>query len=114
MRYQRGSGWLAWQCHLKVSIEPTEGESLPCVLACLSEGVVVEASIVTVVMKDLDTVFCSILLKGKLGGECFVGLVIELEVNKSEVAEVVDKDGGTLVVFLGKFAFQLCIKSHIC
>ncbi len=97
---------------LKVGIDPTEGELLPCIVICLSEGVVVEASVVTVVMKEIDFVFCSVLLKGKLGGKCFVRLVIELEVNKSKVAEVVDKDGGALVVLLGKFAFQLCIKSY--
>jgi hypothetical protein len=52
------------------------------------------------------------LLQGKLGGECFVGLVIKLEVDKLEVAEVVNEDGGALVVLLGKFAFQLCIKTY--
>jgi hypothetical protein len=53
--------------------------------------------------------FCSVLPEGKLGGECFVRLVIKLEVDELEMAEVVDKDGGALVVLLGKFAFQLCI-----
>jgi hypothetical protein len=28
------------------------------------------------------------------------------------MAEVDDKDGGTLIVLLGKFAFQLCITSY--
>ncbi len=58
--------------------------------------------------------FCHILLKGKLGGKCFVGSIIKLEVGKLEAAEVVDKDGGTFVALLGEFAFQLCIKSHFC
>jgi hypothetical protein len=35
---------------LEMGIYPTEGELLPCVVACLLEGVVVEASIVAVVM----------------------------------------------------------------
>ncbi len=96
---------------LKVGIDSTEGELLPCVMACLLEGVVVEASVVAVIMQDLDSVFCSVLLEGELGGKCFVGLVVDLEVDKLEVAEVVDKDGGTLVVLLGKFAFQLCKKN---
>jgi hypothetical protein len=61
----------------------------------LSEGVVVEASVVAVVVQDFDSVFCHVLFEGKLGGECFVGLVVELEVDKSEAAEVVNKDGGT-------------------
>jgi hypothetical protein len=62
-----------------VGIDPTEGELLPCVVACLLEGVVVEASIVAVIMEDLDSMFSSILFKGKLGGKCFFGLVIESE-----------------------------------
>ncbi len=73
-----------------------------------------EASIVTVIMEDLDSMFCRVLLKGKLGGECYVRLVVKLKVDKLEVAIVVDEDGGALVALLGKFAFQLCIKSHFC
>jgi hypothetical protein len=73
-----------------------------------------EASVVAVVMKDLDSVFCQVLLKGKLGGKCFVGLVDEVEVNKSKAAIVVKKDGGALIAFLGECAFQLCIKFHFC
>jgi hypothetical protein len=90
---------------LKVGIDPTEVELLPCVVACLLEGIVVEASVVAVIMEDLDSMFCSILLDGKLGSKHFVGLVVKLEVDKSEAAEVVDKDGGTLIALLGKFAF---------
>ncbi len=56
--------------------------------------------------------FCHILLEGKLGGKCFVGLVVKLEVDKSKVAEVVDEDGGALIALLGEFAFQLFIKYH--
>jgi hypothetical protein len=99
---------------LKVGIDSTEGELLPCIVACLSEGVVVETSIVAMVMEDLDSMLCSILLEGKLGGESFVGLVIKLEVDESKAAEVVDKDGGAIVVLLGKFALQLCIKTYLC
>ncbi len=87
---------------------------LPCIVACLLEGVVVKTSVVAVVMEDLDSMLCSILLKGELGGKCFVGLVIELEVDKSEAAEVVNKDGGAIVALLGKFALQLCIKTYSC
>ncbi len=50
--------------------------------------------------------FCSILFEGKLGGKCFVQLIVELEVDKTEAAEVVEKDGGALVALLGKFACQ--------
>jgi hypothetical protein len=97
---------------LKVGIDPTEGELLPCIMARLLEGVVMEVSIVAVILEDLDSMFCSVLFEVKLGGKCFVGLVVELEVDKSRVAEVVNKDGGTLVALLDKFAFQLCIKTY--
>ena len=40
---------------LKVGIDPTEGELLPCIMACLSEGVVMEVSIVAVILEDLET-----------------------------------------------------------
>ncbi len=49
---------------------------LPCVVACLSEGIVVKMSVVAVVMEDLDSMLCSVLLKGKLGGKSFVGLAV--------------------------------------
>ncbi len=88
-----------------MGIDPTEGELLPCVVACLLEGIVMEASIVAVIMEDLDSMFCRVLLKGKLGGKCFTGLVVELEVDELEMAEVVDEDGGTLVALLGESAF---------
>ena len=58
--------------------------------------------------------FCCILLEGKLGSKCFVGSIIELEVDKLEVAEVVNEDSGAFVALLGEFAFQLCKKSHFC
>ncbi len=97
---------------LKVGIDSTKGELLPCIMACLSEGDGVEASVVAMIVWDLDSVFCSVLFKGKLGGKCFVGLIVELEVDKTEAAEVVEKNGGALVALLGKFAFQLCIKTY--
>ncbi len=97
----------------KVGIDPTEGELFLCIMACLLEGVVIEVSIVAVIMEDLDSMFCSILIDGEHDGKCFVGLVVELEVDESEAAIVANEDGGgALVALLGKFAFQSCIKSH--
>ncbi len=110
--FQEVSDGLLGNAVWEVGIYPTEGELLPCFVACLSEGIVVKASIVAMVVYNFDSVFCRVLFKGKLGGECFLGLVNELEVDKSEAAEVVDEDGSTLVALLGEFAFQLCVKSH--
>ncbi len=73
-----------------------------------------EVSVVAVVVQDFDSMFCRILFEGKLGGECFVRHVIELEVDKLEVTEVVNEDSGAFVVLLGELAFQLCEKSHFC
>ena len=56
--------------------------------------------------------FCSVLFGGKLCGKCFIGLVVKLEVDKTEAAIVINKDGGAFVALLGEFAFQLCKKSH--
>ncbi len=66
-----------------------------------------EASVVVVIMEDLDFMICSVPFEGKLGSKCFVGLVVELEVDNAEAAEVVDKDGGALVALLGEFTSQL-------
>ncbi len=90
---------------LKVGIYPTEGELLPCVAACLLEGIVMESIVVAVVVHDFDPVLGRILYKDVLGSKCFVRLVLELEVDKSEAAEVVDEDGSALVALLGEFAF---------
>ncbi len=54
--------------------------------------------------------FCSVLFGGELCGKYFFGLVVKLEVDKTEAAVVVDKDSGTFVALLGEFAFQLCEK----
>ncbi len=99
---------------LDVGIYPTEGELLPCLMACLLEGVVVKTSVVTMIVYDLDSVFCSVLFEGKLCSNCFVRLVVELEVNETKAAIVVDEDSGAFVALLGEFAFQLCKKSHFC
>ncbi len=76
---------------LKVGIDPTEGELLPCIVACLLEGVVVKISVVAVVMEDLDSMLCSVLLEGKLGGKSFVGLVFKLEVDESKALKRLTK-----------------------
>ncbi len=73
-----------------------------------------EASVVAMVVKDLDSMFCSVLLEGGIGSKSFVGFVVELEVDKLEAAIVVDKNGGAPIALLGEVAFQLCIKSHSC
>jgi hypothetical protein len=92
---------------LKVGIDPTEGELLPCVMARLLDSVVMEASVVAVIMEDLDSMFCRVLFKDELGGKCFVGLVVQLEVDKTEAAEVVDEDGGRFVArFLVSLPFN--------
>ncbi len=71
-----------------------------------------EVSVVAVIMEDLDSMFCSKLFEGKLGGKCFVGLVVKLEVDKMKAAIVVNEDSCALIALLGKFAIELCIKTN--
>ncbi len=55
--------------------------------------------------------FCAVLLECVFGGNCFHRLIVDLEVDKVQAAVVVNKDSGAFVVLLGKFTFQLHIKS---
>ena len=48
--FQEVSDGLLGDVVLEVAIYPTEGELLPCLMACLLEGVVAEVSIVAMVV----------------------------------------------------------------
>ncbi len=48
--FQEVSDGLLGNAILEVGIYPTEGELLPCLMACLSEGIVVKMSIVTMIV----------------------------------------------------------------
>ncbi len=48
--FQEVSDGLLGNAILKVGIDPTEGELLPCFMACLLEGNVVEASVVAMIV----------------------------------------------------------------
>ncbi len=97
---------------LKVGIDPTEGELLPCVVVGLLEGIVMEAFVVAVRINDLESMFCSVLHKGSFAASALSELSLSWRWTKLEAAEVVNKDSGALVALLGKFALQLCIKTH--
>jgi hypothetical protein len=56
---------------LEVGVHARKGELLSSIVACLSEGVVMKAPIVTVVMEYFHPMFGSVLFKSKLGSECF-------------------------------------------
>jgi hypothetical protein len=96
----RGCRWLLGNAIMKVRICATKGKLLS------------RMPDVAVVVEDFHSMFGRVLLKGKLGGECLCQQIVELKVNKAETTIVVDKRGGTLVVLLGEFPFQLCVKSH--
>jgi hypothetical protein len=97
---------------LEVGIYATKVELLSRIMACLLEGIVMKSPVIAVVVEDLHSIFSHILLKGKLSSECFCRRIVKLEVDKVEAAVVVDKDGGALVVLLGKVAFQLHVETH--
>ncbi len=48
--FQEVSNFLLGNAVLEVGIYPTEGELLPCLMACLLEGIVVKAFIVTMIV----------------------------------------------------------------
>jgi hypothetical protein len=56
---------------LEVGIYPTKVELLPCIVACLLEGVVMKVPIVAVAVHDFDSMFNHLLFKNKLGGKYF-------------------------------------------
>ena len=93
---------------LEVGVYATEGKLLACVVACLLEGIVGEAPIVTMVVLDPDAMLSSEGLEGAFGGDGFDRGIIDLEVNIPESTVVVDKDGSAAISLLGKFAFKLC------
>jgi hypothetical protein len=56
---------------LEVRVHATKGKLLYCVMACLSEGTVVNSPIVAVKVEDFHSMFSHIVIRGKLGGKCF-------------------------------------------
>jgi hypothetical protein len=56
---------------LEMSIDSTEGETLPLCTAAALEGVVCKLSIVAVVVEDMDTMLLGKVLEGLLGFHCF-------------------------------------------
>jgi hypothetical protein len=69
--FQEVSDGLLGNAILELGVYPTKVEFLPCVMACLWEGVVVKAPAVAVVVNDFDSVFGCVLFESKLGSECF-------------------------------------------
>jgi len=92
---------------LEVGVYATEGKLLACVVACLLEGIVGEAPIVTMVVLDPDAMLSSEGLEGAFGGDGFDRGIIDLEVDIPEATVMVDKDGSAAIALLGEFAFEL-------
>ncbi len=76
-----------------MGVYATEGKLLACVVACLLEGIVREAPVVTMVVLNSDAMLSSEGLEGAFGGDGFDRRIIDLEVNIPESTEVVDEDG---------------------
>ena len=90
-----------------MGIHAAEGELLSRIVAGFLEGIVVEVPVVAVVVEDLHAMLGGKCLEGMFGSESFCGCIVDLEVDKAQVAEVLDKDGGAPAAPLGEFAFQL-------
>jgi hypothetical protein len=61
-------GYAIWKW---VFTPPNVSCCLPCIVACLSEGVVVKLPVFAVVVHDFDSVLGCILFERELGGKCF-------------------------------------------
>ena len=96
---------------LEGGIHAADSELLSRIVTGLLEGVVVEAPVVAVVVEDLHAVLSGECLEGPFGSKSFQGCIVDLEVDKVQMAEVVNEDGGTTVAPLGEFAFHLCEES---
>jgi hypothetical protein len=92
---------------LEVGVYAAEGKLLACVVACLLEGIVREAPIVTVVVLDPNAMLGSEGLEGAFGSNGFNRRVIDLGVDVSQATVVVDKDGSAAIALFGEFAFEL-------
>lgn len=90
-----------------MGVYATEGKLLACVVACLLEGIVGEAPIVTMVVLDSDAMLSSEGLEGAFGGDGFDRGIMDLEVDIPKSTVVVDKDGSATIALLGEFAFEL-------
>ncbi len=64
---------------LKMGIDAAEGELLACFVAGLSEGVVLKAAVVAMVILDLHAVFSGERLEGAFGPESFRGRIVDLK-----------------------------------
>ena len=62
------------------------------------------------IVLDFDAMLGSKGLKGVFDGDGFNQRVIDLRVDVSQAAVVVDEDGSAAIALLGKFAFKLCNK----
>jgi hypothetical protein len=69
---QEVSGGLLGNAILEVGVYPTKGKLLSRVMACLSEGVAVKASIVTVVMEFFHLMFGCVLFESKLAPSVYL------------------------------------------
>jgi hypothetical protein len=56
---------------------------LPCIEACLLEGIAVKLPIVAVVVHDFDSVLSRILFESELGGKCFGWPAVKLKVEEA-------------------------------
>ena len=90
-----------------MGIYATEGKLLVCVVACLPEGIVGEAPIITVVVLDPNAMLGSKGLEGAFGGDGFDRRIIDLEVDIPQSTEVTDEDGSAAIAHFGEFAFEL-------
>ena len=98
---------------LEMGVHAAKGELLSRLVACLSEGVVLESAIVAMIVQNFNTVVSGELLEGTLGLDGFVGRKILHQMDKLQAGVMVNEDGGALVAVIGEFSCHLCIKTDL-
>ncbi len=99
---------------LEMGIYATESKSLAAGLSCLPPGIASKLSIITATVQDANTVLGCKALKRLLGKHGLYGKVINLEVHKTQLGEVVHKNSAISVPLLGERPLQLGEKDHLC
>ena len=98
---------------LKMGVHAAKGELLSRVLTCLFEGVVHKSPIVAMIVLNFHAVVSGKLLEGMLGFDCFGGTLILHQMYESQVGEMVNEDGSAVVTAIGKFSFELRVKTNL-
>ena len=84
---------------------PTKGDGLLCLVHVLDKGTISKAAIMTVIVKDVDTMLICYLFKGMICIHGFLCSKSLIEVHVCEVTCMIHKDSNTTVPFGCRLTF---------